>query len=252
MVKIIISGCNGMLGQTISKLIEEKRDIEIIAGLSRNPKKINNSYSVYTSIFECKDAGDVIIDCSNPKCLPDLLKYAVERNTPLLIATTGLSREDIEDIKIASKKIPVLYTANTSLGLNLLINLVKKAALVLEENFDIEIIEKHHNKKMDAPSGSAYMIADAINQELDSSKKYVFGRSGNEEKRIKNEIGIHAIRGGTICGEHNVIFAGLDEIIEIKHTALSKKIFALGAVKAAKYIVDKDNGLYTMEDLINL
>ena len=251
-MKIIISGCNGMLGQTISKVIEEKSDIEVIAGLSRSPKKINNSYPVYTSIFECEEEVDVIIDCSNPQCLPDLLKYAVERSIPILIATTGLSKENIEDIKIASKKIPVLYTANTSLGLNLLINLVKKSVLVLEENFDIEIIEKHHNKKMDAPSGSAYMIADAINQELDNSKKYIFGRSGNEEKRTKNEIGIHAIRGGTICGEHNVIFAGLDEIIEIKHTALSKKVFASGAVKAAEYIVHKDSGLYNMEDLIDL
>ncbi len=251
-MKILISGCNGSLGQAISKVIEEKSDIEIIAGLSRSPKKANNSYPVYTSIFECKDEVDVIIDCSNPQCLPDLLKYAVERNIPLLIATTGLSKENMEDIKTASKKIPVIHTANTSLGLNLLITLVKKAALVLEENFDIEIIEKHHNKKIDAPSGSAFMIADAINQELDNSKKYLYGRSGTEEKRTKNEIGIHAIRGGTICGEHNVIFAGLDEIIEIKHIALSKKVFALGAVKAAKYIVNKDSGLYNMEDLIKL
>ncbi|WBW99818.1 4-hydroxy-tetrahydrodipicolinate reductase [Oceanirhabdus sp. W0125-5] len=252
MVKLILSGCNGTMGRAISNLIEEKKGIEIIAGLSRNPKKNNNSYPVYTSIFECKEQVDVIIDFSNPQCLPNVIQYAVERNIPLLIATTGLSKKDLEDIKIASKKIPVLCTANTSLGLNLLINLVKKAAVVLEENFDIEIIEKHHNKKIDAPSGSAFMIADEINKELDNSKKYVFGRSGNEEKRAKNEIGIHAIRGGSICGEHNVIFAGLDEIIEIKHTAFSKKVFALGAIKAAKYIVNKDYGLYTMEDLINL
>lgn len=198
-MKILISGCNGSLGQAISKVIEEKSDIEIIAGLSRSPKKANNSYPVYTSIFECKDEVDVIIDCSNPQCLPDLLKYAVERNIPLLIATTGLSKENMEDIKTASKKIPVIHTANTSLGLNLLITLVKKAALVLEENFDIEIIEKHHNKKIDAPSGSAFMIADAINQELDNSKNIYMEEVELRKKEQKmksvymlSEVGLYA------------------------------------------------------------
>lgn len=174
-----------------------------------------------------------------------------KNNTPIVIATTGLNIEDDKKIEDASKNIPIFKSANMSIGVNLLIDLVKKAALALQDNFDIEIIEKHHNKKVDAPSGTALMIADAINEELDNSMEYKYGREGKSAKREGNEIGIHAIRGGTIPGEHTVIFAGLDEIVEVKHTALSKNIFASGAVKAAKFIVNKENGLYKMENLMN-
>ncbi len=182
--------------------------------------------------------------------MPRLLEYAVAKRTGLVIATTGLTPNEVEHMQKVAEKIPIFYSANMSLGINLLKDLVKKVAPVLDDSFDIEIIEKHHNKKIDAPSGTAYLIADAINEELDHSKEYVCGRETRTERRSKNEIGIHAIRGGTIPGEHSVIFAGPDEIIEIKHTALSKRIFALGAIKAAKYIQTKDHGFYTMNDLL--
>lgn len=251
MLKVIINGCNGAMGQVLTKVIDEMEDLEVTAGISQNLDRCNNSYPVYSNIFDFKEKADVIIDFSNPDSLQKILAYGTKTETPLVIATTGLSTEDIESIKKASKKIPVFQSGNTSLGVNLLINLVKKAAAVLSENFDIEIIEKHHNKKIDAPSGTAYMIANAINDELDNSKDFIYGREGQVGKRRESEIGIHAVRGGTIPGEHTAIFAGMDEIIEIKHTALSKRIFAQGAVKAAKYIVNQDKGLFDMNGLIN-
>jgi 4-hydroxy-tetrahydrodipicolinate reductase len=249
MLKVIISGCNGAMGQVLTKTIEEMEDAVVAAGVDQNIGKYKNTYAVYSDIFGCKEKADVIIDFSNPGSLENLLKYGTETETPIVIATTGLSAENMESIKKASEKIAVFQSGNTSLGINVLISLVKKAAAVLSESFDIEIIEKHHNKKIDAPSGTAYMIANAINDELNNTKEFVYGREG-VCKRSKNEIGIHAVRGGTIAGEHTVIFAGMDEIIEIKHTAMSKSILAQGAVKAAKYLVNQDKGLYNMDDLI--
>jgi len=177
--------------------------------------------------------------------------YAVERNIGIVIATTGFSSHDIKDIKNASEKVPIFYSSNMSLGVNVLIALVKKATTMLKENWDIEIIEKHHNKKVDAPSGTAYMIANEINEELNNSREYVFGRYTKRETRNETEIGIHAIRGGTIVGEHSIIFAGQDEVIEITHSAASKNIFAIGAIKAANFLSDKDHGLFSMYDLLN-
>ncbi|WP_427339728.1 4-hydroxy-tetrahydrodipicolinate reductase [Caloranaerobacter sp. DY30410] len=249
-MKIIINGCNGKMGQVLTKQIENDPDLEIVAGIDRTPNKYKNKYPVYKDIFEFKGEADVVIDFSNPYYLPGLLDYCMEKNLPIVIATTGFSNKDYKDIEKSSKKIPIFYSANMSLGINVLIKLVREAARILAESFDIEIIEKHHNNKIDAPSGTAYMIANKINEELNNSKEYVFGRYTKKEKRSKNEIGIHAIRGGTIVGEHSVIFAGLDEIIEIKHTAMSKNIFAIGAIKAAKFIVNKDKGLYSMDDLV--
>lgn len=249
-MKIIINGCNGKMGQVLTKQIENDHDLEIVAGIDKTPDKYENKYPVYKDIFEFKGEADVVIDFSNPYYLPGLLDYCVEKNLPIVIATTGFSKKDYKDIEKSSKKIPIFYSANMSLGINVLIKLVREAAKVLAESFDIEIIEKHHNNKVDAPSGTAYMIANKINEELNNSKEYVFGRYTKKEKRSKNEIGIHAIRGGTIVGEHSVIFAGLDEIIEIKHTAMSKNIFAIGAIKAAKFIINKDKGLYSMDDLV--
>lgn len=251
MIKVIINGCNGAMGQVLSNIIKDIKDMTIVAGIDRNPCKYENDYDVYDNIEDFNGDCDVIIDFSNPNSLKSVLDYGVKLKTSLVIATTGLSEKDLEEIKKASEFIPIIQSSNTSLGINVLINLVKKAALVLNESFDIEIIEKHHNKKKDSPSGTAYMIANAMNEELNNSYEYVYGREGNESKRTKNEIGIHAVRGGTIPGEHTVIFAGNDEIIEIKHTALSKKIFAEGAVEAAKFIITKANGLFNMNDLIN-
>ncbi|MCK4257668.1 MAG: 4-hydroxy-tetrahydrodipicolinate reductase [Halanaerobiales bacterium] len=250
MLKVIINGCNGTMGQVLSKEIKKDETLMIVAGVDHNLDKYDNDYPVYQDIFEINEAADVIIDFSKPDSLPGLLKYGSEKKIGLVIATTGLSPNEISYMQKTAVKMPIFYSANMSLGINLLIDLVKKAAPVLDDSFDIEIIEKHHNKKIDAPSGTAYMIADAINGELNHAKEYVFGRETKKKRRSENEIGIHAIRGGTIPGEHTVIFAGTDEIIEIKHSALSKSIFALGALKAAKFISMKDHGFYTMDDLI--
>lgn len=250
MLKVIISGCNGAMGQVLTKTIESMEDAEIAAGIDKNIDICKNNYDVYSDISSYKGNADVIIDFSNPAGLEVLLNYGIETKTPIVIATTGLSSENMDNIKKASEKIAVFQSGNTSLGINVLTSLVKKAAAILSESFDIEIIEKHHNKKVDAPSGTAYMIANAINNELNNSKEFVYGREGIS-KREKNEIGIHAVRGGTIAGEHTVIFAGMDEIVEIKHTAMSKNIFAQGAVKAAKYLVNQDKGLYNMDDLLS-
>ncbi|MDD4496442.1 MAG: 4-hydroxy-tetrahydrodipicolinate reductase, partial [Eubacteriales bacterium] len=192
----------------------------------------------------------VIIDFSNPEALGELLEYAVDHNIPVVIATTGLSIQHRSMLQEVSNKIPVFFSANMSLGINLLISLVQKAAKVLGEDFDIEIIEKHHNRKIDAPSGTALYIADSINAVMDNKEQYVYDRHSSRKSRSKNEIGIHAVRGGTITGEHSVIFAGNDEIIEINHSARSRDIFASGALKAAAYIHGKKAGMYNMSDLL--
>ncbi|MGF7056628.1 4-hydroxy-tetrahydrodipicolinate reductase [Brassicibacter mesophilus] len=249
MIKIIISGCNGKMGQVLSEQIFEFDDLKTVAGIDKNPKKVNNSYPVYEDIFDFNGDADIIIDFSNPNSISNLLKYGVSKNIPIVIATTGYSDNHITEIKNAANSIPIFFSANMSLGVNVIVNLAKKAAPILNGSFDIEIIEKHHNKKVDAPSGTAYMIANAINNELKNSKSYVFGREGKSELRSQNEIGIHAVRGGTIVGEHSIIFAGIDEVIEIKHTATSKKIFAAGSINAARFLIDKKPGLYTMDDL---
>lgn len=250
MIKAIINGCNGAMGQVLTKIIDEMEDIDIVAGIDKNIDAHKNNYPVYDHICSYEGKADVVIDFSNPGCFEEVLEYGVNKTTPLVIATTGLTPENLMSLEEASKSIPIFHSYNTSLGVNVLVSLVKKAAAILSESFDIEIIEKHHNKKVDAPSGTAYMIANAINEELNNSMKFVYGREGKDAKRAKNDIGIHAVRGGTITGEHTVIFAGMDEIVEVKHTALSKNIFAQGAIKAAKYIINKDNGLYNMNDII--
>ncbi|WP_026896213.1 4-hydroxy-tetrahydrodipicolinate reductase [Clostridiisalibacter paucivorans] len=251
MLNVLINGCNGAMGQVLSKEISNLDDIEVLAGIDRYPNLYDNPYPVYEKISQCKETVDIIIDFSHPVYIDDLLAYGTENNIPLVIATTGLSDKNLKDIKKASEKIPIFYSSNMSLGINVLINLAKKAGLILKDDFDIEIIEKHHNKKIDAPSGTAYMIANEINQELDNSKTFIFGRHTKTDKRQSNEIGIHAIRGGTIAGEHTILFAGNDEVIELKHTASSKKVFAMGAIKAARYIQNKEYGYYTMDDLLN-
>lgn len=251
MIKVGISGCNGAMGRVLTDVIEEMEDIQIAFGIDRNVNLYQNTYPVYETPLKVKEKCDVVIDFSNPSMLYELLQLCVNTNTGIVIATTGLSEEQELSIKEASKKTPIFRTSNTSLGINLVLDLAKKSANALNGEFDIEIIEKHHNKKIDAPSGTAHMIARAINEEMKNSMQYSYGRDGKASKRDRSEIGIHAVRGGSIVGEHTVIFAGMDEIIEIKHTALSKSVFARGAIKAAKYISNKEPNLYSMKSLID-
>ena len=251
MLKVVISGCNGAMGRALTEVISSIEDVSIVAGIDKKINAYENEYPVYPSPLLLKEKCDVIIDFSNPSNLNELLEYGVINNVGLVIATTGFNKEEENKIKEASINTRIFKSSNMSLGINILINLSKQATNILGNITDIEIIEKHHNKKVDAPSGTAKMIANAINTELNDSMEFNYGRNGNDAKRKENEIGIHAIRGGTISGEHTVIFAGLDEIVEIKHVALSKKVFAQGSIKAAQYILNKENGLYDMDNLMN-
>ncbi len=250
MLNIIVNGCHGKMGQVLINQIQQDNELNIVAGIDKNPSKIITAFSVYDNIFDCREKADVIIDFSRPEALQGLLEYAVITNTSLVIATTGLSPQDMDNIKEASSKVPIFQSANMSIGINVLIRLVQTAAKLMEDSADIEIIEKHHNLKVDAPSGTAYLIANKINESLKETKKYTFGRHSKTDKRSVNEIGIHAVRGGTIVGDHTVIFAGKDEVIEICHSAASKNIFASGAIKAAKFLVNKDPAFYNMDDLV--
>ncbi|NLL06090.1 MAG: 4-hydroxy-tetrahydrodipicolinate reductase [Clostridiaceae bacterium] len=249
MINILLSGCNGAMGQVITKLASKREDIKIVAGYDQNTS-IQNTYPVFSNLSKCNVDIDVIIDFSHPAALDSLVQFAVSKKIPAVIATTGLVNAQIQTLKDASKKIPIFFSANMSLGVNLLIDLVKKAARVLEKDFDIEIVEKHHNQKIDAPSGTALAIADAINSSLEHPQEYTYDRHSRRKKRSKTEIGIHAVRGGTIVGDHSVIFAGNDEIIEINHIAMSKEIFAVGSLNAAAFLHKKSAGMYNMDNLI--
>jgi len=249
MTRIILSGCNGKMGQVITRLSNENPDVEIVAGFDINDS-IKNPYPVFNNPGNCNLDADVIVDFSNPEVLDDLLEFAVTKKISLVLATTGLSDLQKNKIKEYSNIIPIFQSANMSLGINLLTDLVRKAAKILEGYFDIEIIEKHHNQKLDAPSGTALAIADAINDTMEQKQEYIYDRHVRRKKRSKTEIGMHAIRGGTIVGEHLVIFAGNDEIIELKHTAMSKDIFGIGALKAAIFMHGKAPGMYDMNNLI--
>lgn len=250
MIRIIMKGCNGKMGQVISELIEQDKHATIVAGIDlRGSAK--NSYPVFTSFLACNVEADVIIDFSSPDNIQQMLLYAQEKHVPIVLCTTGLSEDDIALVNKASKQVAILRSANMSLGINTLMKLLKVATKVLTEaDFDIEIVEKHHNQKVDAPSGTALALADVINEVLNQEFTYNYDRSGVREPRNKKEIGISAVRGGTIVGEHEIIFAGTDEVIEIKHTAYSKAIFAKGAIQAAKYLTGKDPGMYDMKDVI--
>lgn len=248
MTDIILNGCNGKMGAAVTKAVSERDDCRIVAGVDLYGDNAN--FKVYRSFSQLDVKGDVIIDFSNPSVLDSMLEYAKNSNTPMIICTTGFSEDQVSKIKEASKDVAVFYSGNMSLGINLIIELSKKAASILGNNFDVEIIEKHHNQKIDAPSGTALMIADGISEVLTESQ-YVYDRHSYRKKRDKNEIGIHAIRGGTIVGEHEVIFAGHDEIFSLKHQALSKEVFAVGAVNAAVYLKDKQSGMYDMGNLLS-
>lgn len=250
MTRIIMHGCNGKMGQMISGICSEDADAEIVAGIDIADEG-KNAYPVFTDITACDADADVMIDFSNAKAADAVLDYCVEKNLPLVFCTTGLSEEQLKKADEASKRIPVLKSANMSLGINVLFDLLKQAVKVFAPaGYDIEIVEKHHNQKLDAPSGTALALADAMNDAMDQAYEYVYDRSRERKKREKNEIGISAVRGGTIVGEHEIIFAGKDEVIEIKHTAYSRAVFGKGAVEAAKYIQDKKAGYYDMQDVV--
>ncbi|MBO5199660.1 MAG: 4-hydroxy-tetrahydrodipicolinate reductase [Clostridia bacterium] len=251
MTNIILSGCAGKMGRVITDCVAQRDDCKIVAGVDLN---LNDSfgYPVYDSIDKVTESADAIIDFSHPSWLDGLLRFSAEKKLPLVLATTGFSATQTDNIKAASKDIPLFFTFNMSLGINLLVALSKKAAAVLDGNFDIEIIEKHHNQKIDAPSGTAIMLAEAINATLDNRMMYEYDRHSKREKRPANEIGIHSIRGGNIVGEHEVLFAGHDEVITLSHRATSKEVFAVGAIKAALYMKGKTPGLYDMNNVIAL
>lgn len=249
MIRIILSGCNGKMGHVVSGLVSERKDCKIVAGFDIDGG-IKESFPVLSEPEHFDGTADVIIDFSHPSFVPKLLKFSITNKIPAVIATTGMSDEQIEMIKAASKEVPIFFSANMSIGINLLLSLAQKAAALLSPDFDIEIVEKHHNQKLDAPSGTALMIADSISEVLAEKPDYVFDRHSERKKRTKNEIGIHSVRGGTIVGEHEVIFAGKDELIEIKHTAMSKQIFAVGAINAAIFLAKSKPGLYDMGDLV--
>ncbi|MGB8452960.1 MAG: 4-hydroxy-tetrahydrodipicolinate reductase [Anaerocolumna sp.] len=250
MTSIILRGCNGRMGQEITKLLKADEQAAIVAGIDLN-ETTDKGYPVFTSFIACNVIADVIIDFSSPEKLDEMLAYAEKNQVSIVLCTTGLSEEDLNMVHKASQNIAILRSANMSVGINTVIKLLQTAAQVLAAaDFDIEIVEKHHNQKVDAPSGTALALADAMNKVLKGEYDYNFDRSKERKKREQKEIGISAVRGGTIVGEHEVIFAGTDEVIEIKHTAYSRAIFAKGAIHAAKFLAGKVPGMYQMSDVI--
>ncbi len=250
MTKIILNGCNGRMGQVITGMVAEDPNLKIVAGIDLFGEG-KGDYPVFTSFAQCDVKGDVVIDFSSPKAFPAMMDYCVRTGTPTVVCTTGLSEEDISRLKKDSESVAVLRSANMSLGINLLMKLLKDAVKTLAPaGFDVEIVEKHHNHKKDAPSGTALALADSINEAMDGRYSYVYDRSQRYEEREKDELGISAVRGGTIVGEHEIIFAGTDEVIEFKHTAYSRALFAKGAVSAAAFLAGKAPGFYSMSDVI--
>jgi 4-hydroxy-tetrahydrodipicolinate reductase len=250
MLKMVISGCNGYMGRTVARIAANDPDIEIVAGFDINAVKLD-AFPVYADPMEFAGAADVAVDFSNPSALDGLLRYSIAKKLPVVLCTTGYDDKQIEMIREASNKTPVFRTGNLSVGINLVMDLVRRACEFLGEGFDVEIIERHHRRKVDAPSGTALMLADAARDALPYDAGYVYERQSVRQPRGNHEIGISSLRGGTIVGEHEVIFAGLDEVIELKHSAYSRDVFAAGAVKAAKFMASvKKPGLYNMQDLL--
>lgn len=250
MVKMILHGCNGRMGQMITSAVKDDKGIKIVAGVDKFWGKMDK-YPVYESLSECDVPADVLVDFTNAQAADDVIDYCLLKNMPCVLCSTGLSDKQLKKVKAASGKIPVLRSANMSIGINTLMKVLKEISPALAEaGFDIEIVEKHHNKKLDAPSGTAISLADSINESLPKKNKYVYDRSGRREERPKHEIGISAVRGGSIVGEHEVIFAGLDETITLSHSAYSRNVFAKGAITAAKFLAGKKPGMYSMSDCL--
>jgi 4-hydroxy-tetrahydrodipicolinate reductase len=252
MIKVLIFGISGKMGHMLYSLLQNHDKLKVVAGIDKYAVKIDFAVPVFPSARDCGIVPDVIIDFSRPESLSDILRYAAENAVPVVLATTGYSQEQLGQISAAAKVIPIFMTSNMSLGINLLVSLSKRAAGFLGGNFDIEIVEQHHNQKADAPSGTALTIARAVNDVFLQSKEFVYGRFGNSSKRRPSEIGIHAVRGGTIVGKHDVMFIGNDEVITITHEAQSRSVFAVGAIRAAEFIVGKKPKIYDMNDLLGL
>lgn len=250
MINVLLCGANGKMGKAVAKAAESAQDIKIAAGFDLNTAP-GDGFNVYSDLSLITEEIDCIIDFSHPSVFDAMLSYAEKNKIPYIICTTGLSEGQKKAFLKASENTPIFYSANMSVGVNLITELAKRAAKALEDSFDIEIVEKHHNQKLDAPSGTALAIADAVSDTVSYNPRYVFDRHSVRKKRDKEEIGIHAVRGGSIVGEHTVIFAGADEVIEIKHSASSKEVFAAGAIRAARFMYKKDIGLYNMTDVIN-
>jgi len=250
MTNIALCGCNGKMGNAVIELIKARSDAKIVAGVDLTANK-NLDFPVYHNINDIKEKTNVIIDFSHPSLLSSILDYCYKHTeTSVILCTTGYTEEQTKEIEKVSKTIPVFYSRNMSLGVNLLIELAKKAESILGDGFDVEIIEMHHNQKIDAPSGTALMLADAINEVRDNNMKYTYDRHSQRKKRDNSEIGMSSVRGGTIVGEHQVIFAGNHEVLSISHSAHSKELFASGAVNAAIFMTDKPAGFYDMSNLI--
>lgn len=251
MLKIILSGCMGKMGRVVIDQTLKGDEFTVVAGVDVMAAKANGfNFPVYSDIEKCKEDADVIIDFSRPEALPQLLRYGQKKHIPMVLCSTGYNANDVSSIEYASENVAIMRSANMSVGVNLLMELSKSATNILHNNFDIEIEERHHNQKVDAPSGTAMMLADAINQAAGGDLEYVYDRHENRTARAKRELGMHALRGGTITGEHTVVFAGSDEVIELTHKAYSRNIFAHGALRAAKFIVTLPCGLYNMGSLL--
>lgn len=250
MTKMIMHGCNGRMGHVIVDLVKEDEDIQVVAGVDAFGEN-NYEFPVFKSLSECNVEADVIVDFSNASAVDGLLDHAVAKKIPVVLCSTGLSKEQLAKVEEASSKVAILRSANMSVGVNALLKVLKEVSpLFAEAGFDIEIVEKHHNQKLDAPSGTAIALADAINDSFDDKYEYTYDRSQRREKRRQKEIGISAVRGGTIVGDHDVIFAGHDEVVTFSHRAYSRAIFGKGAITAAKFLAGKPAGMYDMADAL--
>ena len=250
MVRIIMHGCNGHMGQVISGLVAADDTIEIVAGVDVVDNR-KNDYPVFTSLEACDVEADAMIDFSSFRAVDQVLAYCRDKKLPLVLCTTGLTEEQLAQVQEVSKETAVLRSANMSLGINMLLKLIQDAAKILAPaGFDMEIVERHHKLKCDAPSGTALALAESLNEAMDHQYHFTFDRSQRHEQRDSKEIGVSAVRGGTIVGDHEIIFAGADEVIEFKHSAYSKAVFGKGAIEAAKFLAGKPAGLYDMGDVI--
>jgi len=249
MLKIILAGCNGYMGRVVTSMVNDDAKTTIVAGIDINTEKLAD-YPVFADPGEITEKADVIIDFSSPAAIDGLLNHALAHKTPLILCATGYSEEQLNKIENSSKQIPIFRSGNMSLGINLLADLIRRACTVLGDDFDVEIIERHHRRKVDAPSGTALMLADAASDALPYKAEYIFERESKREPRNNHEIGISAVRGGTIVGVHDVVFAGQDEVIELRHTAASRDVFAAGTLRAAKFMVNKPPDIYSMKDVL--
>jgi len=254
MLNIILAGCNGYMGRVVTDIVAAYPAVTIIAGLDVNADKLSD-YPVFATPDDIApttliDSCDVIVDFSAPSAIDGLLKLSISHKVPLVLCATGYTTEQLDKIEETSKQVALFRSGNMSIGINLLADLIKRACEVLGEEFDIEIVERHHRRKVDAPSGTALLLADAATSALPHKPEYVYERESKREPRSNHEIGISAVRGGTIVGVHDVIFAGQDEVIELRHTASSREVFATGAIKAAKFMANKKNGMYDMSDVL--